>query len=139
MATNFCRCCGKPLTDPVSIALEIGPVCRVTLKIKELSNMTASLFGPRSDYDYRVDGDVIAITDNDKGRSVTNDLVNVLADLAGEGIDLSQYKIMYRDTSGIWDGIGHDGGTFTGFFPLTEHDYLTARAKLLAVTGKGKQ
>lgn len=137
MATNFCRCCGKALTDPVSIALEIGPVCRVNLKIKELTNMTESLFGPRSDYSYRIDGDVIAITDNDKGRSVTNDVPNVLADLVKEGIDLSQYKIMYRDTSGIWDGIAHDGNAFTAIFPLTEREYPAARAKLLSMAAKG--
>jgi hypothetical protein len=46
------------------------------------------------------------IWDKDLGdRSVTNDIDNVVADIAEfEGVDALQYTIVYRDSTGRWDG-----------------------------------
>jgi hypothetical protein len=56
----------------------------------------------RAVYSRTVHGHVIAVIDNDQGKSVTNDAENVIADLASD-FDLSQYRVIYRDTRGIWD------------------------------------
>ncbi|MEX3556325.1 MAG: DUF6011 domain-containing protein [Burkholderia gladioli] len=39
MTTWKCGVCGKPLTDPVSVHLGIGPVCRITLKFNEAKDI----------------------------------------------------------------------------------------------------
>ena len=65
----------------------------------------------RADYDYRVGKykqkvDVITIKDLDLGNvSVTNDIENVIAEICRlEKIDKEQFMIVYRDSSGQWDG-----------------------------------
>jgi hypothetical protein len=85
---------------------------------------------PRSVYSCTVHGNVIAITDHDAGRSVTNDAENVVADLAAD-FDLSKYHVIYRDTRGIWDQILVDRtGHFAGFSSINERDLPAAIAKL---------
>lgn len=126
----FCRCCGKPLTDPVSIELGIGPVCQMKRKHEDANDMNQSLF-PAAVYGVRLDGVVLAITDQDRGRTVTNDVRNVIAELRRDGYDVDQLRIMYCDTDGVWDGIATKGGEFDYFFPLRERDYSAAKAKLL--------
>lgn len=79
----------------------------------------------RADYDWKVswlmyaDGDVpvLQIEDLDKGgRSVTNDIEEVLKDIQAELIDLSRAEntdplilgkiaVMYRDSMGAWDEV----------------------------------
>jgi hypothetical protein len=56
----------------------------------------------RANYTYEVHGKVIAITDpDDGGKSVTNDANNIIADFVAKGFDLSQYRVIYRDTRGV--------------------------------------
>lgn len=107
-----CGICGKALSDPISVQFGVGPVCRVNLKLREARNMTESLFGPRADYSYELDGNIVCIVDHDHGRSVTNDVENILADLAADGVDLGSHRVIYRDTLGVWDEIvlKKDGG-----------------------------
>ena len=57
----------------------------------------------RSVYSRAVYSNVIAIIDHADGKSVTNDAENVIADLVRQGFDLSQYRVIYKDTRGIWD------------------------------------
>ena len=40
-----CRCGGRLLTNPVSFARGIGPVCAMTAKEHELSGRNSNLFG----------------------------------------------------------------------------------------------
>lgn len=131
-----CYCCGKGLTDPVSVDLGIGPVCRVKNKEMEHSERTGNLFANRSKYDWGIRGEVLYITDLGGLKSVTNDIEKVLDDIAGliDYEDMKKMKIMYRDSTGIWDGItpsfnGHGVKSVT-FFPLTERDFDRAFDKI---------
>lgn len=49
---------------------------------------------------------ILLIRDQDSGNvSVTNDIENVVADIAAhEGINLYEHLIIYRDSMGMWDG-----------------------------------
>ena len=85
----------------------------------------------RSVYSSAVHGNVIAITDHDGARSVTNDAENVIHDLTRQGFDLSSYHVIYRDMRGIWDQILVDRtGHFAGFSSINERDLSAALARL---------
>ena len=84
----------------------------------------------RTIYSYTIHGDVIAIIDHDQGKSITNDAENVIADLAVH-FDLSKYRVIYRDTRGIYDQLLVDRtGHFAGFSSLNARDLPAALAKL---------
>jgi hypothetical protein len=84
----------------------------------------------RAIYSYTVHGDVIAIIDHDQGKNVTNDAENVIADLAA-CFDLSKYRVIYRDTRGIWDQMLVDRtDRFAGFSSINERNLPAALAKL---------
>jgi hypothetical protein len=86
---------------------------------------------PRSVYSHTVHGNVIAVIDHDGGRSVTNDVENVIDDLTRQGFDLSRYRVIYRDTRGIWDQLLIDRtGHFAGFGSINERDLSAALARL---------
>jgi hypothetical protein len=86
---------------------------------------------PRSVYSRAVYGNVVAIIDHDEGRSVTNDAENVIGDLTQQGFDLSKYRVIYRDTHGIWDQLLVDRtGRFAGFSSINERDLPAALARL---------
>jgi len=126
------------LSDPVSVELEIGPVCRVNKKIDEMNEKTKNIFASRALFEYGITGDILWITDEKGFKSVTNDMENVLRDIA-EVIGFEQLchkKIMYRDSMGIWDGVrfsGESSISSISFFPLTEKDAFKAKEKLLAL------
>lgn len=91
----------------------------------------------RASYTVRVEDGAIVVEDMDRGRSVTNDAENVIADLREQGMDLS-LPVIYRDTTGRWDGLKVHDGRFAGFYPLNSPgstDYAEARAKLRARSG----
>lgn len=91
---------------------------------------------PRSVYSHTVHGNVIAIIDHDGGRSVTNDVDNVIDDLTQQGFDLLKYRIIYRDTRGIWDQLLVDRtGHFAGFSSINERDLSAALARLPGTDG----
>ena len=69
----------------------------------------------QADFTYSISPDVIAITDLDLGKkSVTNDIENVLRKIEywHQG-PIKGYRIMYRDSEGIWDGVHWDGNQAT--------------------------
>jgi hypothetical protein len=85
----------------------------------------------RAVYSYAVHGSVIAIIDHDEGRSITNDAVNIIDDLTRQGFGLTKYRVIYKDTSGIWDEILVDRtGRFAGFSSINERDLPAALARL---------
>ncbi len=144
-SNSACSSCGKSLTDPVSVELGIGPVCRTQNKIRELEEKTINMFANRSRYDWGItpDGKVLYITDEGGLKSVTNDMENVLRDIT-ETIairDLKNLRIMYRDSIGIWDGVRVSftenlvtddmAITCVAFYPLTERDFGKAKDKIL--------
>jgi hypothetical protein len=85
---------------------------------------------PRAVFSYQTYGNVIAVIDHDQGRSVTNDADAVIAQLA-QKFDLSQYRVIYKDTRGIWDQMQVDRtGHYAGFSTINERDLPAALAKL---------
>jgi hypothetical protein len=132
-SSNACRVCGRPLTDPISVALGIGPQCRVTQKNQTMQEKTLHLFGHRANYTWSKDGDIIAIVDLDNGLgpSVTNDMENVLLDIAMElGHGLRGYRILYRDSQGTWDGVHLLPNGKPRFYSINERNYQKAKAKI---------
>lgn len=91
--------------------------------------MTGNLFNPRADYSYTVQRGVVCITDHDNGKSVTNDITAVLADIAGE-VNLNAHRVIYRDTLKIWDEVVLVGGKFSTFKSLNERELEAALDKL---------
>ena len=86
---------------------------------------------PRAKFSYQVVGRVIAIIDRDEGRSVTNDADRVIATLA-TNFDLSGYRVIYRDTRGVWDELLVADGKFDGFRCINETELEAALAKVPA-------
>lgn len=131
-----CICCGKKLSDPISMDVGFGPICR--MHIKNRRDEEPELFGG-SNYIFYFCEEVLCIVDLDTGgKSVTNDIDNILKKLQKEnGIDLYAQPIMYCDSMKIWDGIQVDRvgrtGFYTSFFSLNERDESTALAKIKAM------
>lgn len=73
----------------------------------------------------------LVIMDCLNGKSVTNDVEYVLQDMRKIYGDLTGIKIMYRDSSGIYDGINHNNGRFLSFFSINETDGNRAHHKLM--------
>lgn len=86
----------------------------------------------RSTYSKTVEDNFICILDHDRGRSVTNDAENVIADLVAAGFDVDAYHVIYCDTGGTWDWLCTAGGKFTKFKPL--HARTKDEAKLFVCT-----
>lgn len=113
----YCTTCGLTLTNPVSQSLGQGPICRVGAKNRTMN--TPNLFAPRASYKWgfirphkpKFNISIIWIEDLDAGKSVTNDMNNVLEEIDAElkvlrnTDSIDNYLLMYRDTMGIWDGI----------------------------------
>jgi hypothetical protein len=84
-----------------------------------------------------VETKLLAITDLDKpgARSVTNAIEDVLLELlVSYGMDLPPV-IIYRDTTGVWDGVSHIEGTFRGFYAIRETDLARAIEKAIGRAG----
>src|SRR5215831_6593545 len=94
--------------------------------------------GCQADFRYSMSPDVIAITDLDLGKkSVTNDIENVLRKIEywHQG-SIATFRIMYRDSLGVWDGVHWDGQR-ASFFAIQETDEVLARKKLLKGPDEG--
>lgn len=103
---------------------------------------SGNLFANRAEYEYDVEGSILWIEDKGGLKTVTNDIDNILKDIAMIQ-DISKKKIMYKDSDGIWDGISatittkNVNGEKTvsisnlDFFPLTEKEFGKAKEKLL--------
>ena len=80
---------------------------------------------PRAAFDYDLTPDyILIILDQGAPKSVTNDMPNVLADIAQmqELPSLAGYRAVYQDSQGDWAGIKLDEqGAFTGFYGLGRH------------------
>jgi hypothetical protein len=77
-------------------------------------------------------------------RSVTNDIENVIEDIRDlEGIrkKIMDYKIIYKDSEGIWDGVDYYRKPYTdylsaSFVHLRESHWLKAAKKYIDKTTK---
>lgn len=68
----------------------------------------------------------ICLTDLNRGRSLTNDAEAVIADLVRQGYDLTNNRVIYRDTSGIWDELVVSKGAFLGYRSINASDIDSA-------------
>lgn len=61
----------------------------------------------KSDYEWKANENLLQIVDlNTGGRSVTNDVENVINEIYEKlGEQIKKFKIIYKDSEGIWDGI----------------------------------
>lgn len=131
-----CSRCSKPLTDPISIRLGIGPKCRILEKTLQLM-AGENLFANRSEYTYSIHGKVICIEDLGGQRSVTNDMPHILEDLRKAGLNLSLYQIIYKDSQGVWDGvIPSKRSRYCDFYSINEERLQDALNKLFAMNQK---
>ena len=144
MSKLKCNICGKPLSDPISIKMEIGPVCRVNLKQAELDAKIGDLFHAKPDFTWDIANGVLMMVDTGQGMSLTNGMELALKEVA-ETIGVSrlrQLQIMYCDSMGVWDEVvlqGDAGGIGTvGFRPLTEYDRRAAYNKLKKGGSRGE-
>jgi hypothetical protein len=90
----------------------------------------------RADFTYSIMPNTISITDTNLGKlSVTNDIEAILRriEYLYQG-SVAAFKIMYRDSDGIWDGIRRDRQS-ASFFALRETDEQKAHEKLLSKPG----
>jgi len=113
MPSNVCRICLRPLRDPLSIKMGIGPVCRARDgRQGEFEFMRAQvklLKHKRGRYIFVRD------IGHGSGRSVTNDAEHVIGQLYLEfGID-DDTRIFFEDSMGNVDEILHSGRKFKGF------------------------
>jgi len=64
-----------------------------------------------------VTAEIVFIIDQDDGMSVTNDAEAVCEFLNNR---YPGRRIVYRDTMGQWDELGHKDGVFTDFLPYRQ-------------------
>lgn len=110
-----CGACGRPLADPRSIAVGIGPVCAG--KGRGIVNKGEIEMEHRATYTVSDQAAAIVVEDRGGGRSVTNGAEEVIEDLRARGLDLAK-PVIYRDTMGRWDVLRVADGRFDGFAPL---------------------
>jgi hypothetical protein len=86
---------------------------------------------PEAEFSYSLDQGILKIVDLSLGAdSVTNDAEKVLRKIAQRHPgSISDYRVMYRDSLGIWDGIDWDGRE-TRFFLIREINEQAAERKL---------
>ena len=131
MGMSNCRVCGKVLTDPISVELGIGPVCRMTDKENRVER-TKDMFS-EAQFSYEIKDNVVVIYDLDNGqKSVTNDAENVIQKIHNELGSLDSYRVIYRDSMKIFDEIMVNENRFAGFKPLHVKTLNEALAKLKA-------
>lgn len=89
----------------------------------------------RSTYSYWFGDNILFIEDEDKGgMSVTNNIEGILDKIeTDEKVDLAFFKIIYKDTMGVWDGISVfkiNEEITVDFYPLQCKELVDAIEKL---------
>ena len=89
-------------------------------------------FSYPAQYDVKVINNTVVIYDLDKGgASVTTDIINVIDDVHETHTDLTQKKIIYRDSDKVFDGVAVNAkGKFDYFYPIRETNLNKALAKV---------
>jgi len=113
MPSNVCRICLRPLRDPLSVKMGIGPICMARDgKQREFDFMRARVKILRYER-----GKYIFVRDvgRGSGRSVTNDAEHVIGQLYLEFDIDDGTRIFYEDSAGVVDEILHSGRRLKGF------------------------
>lgn len=96
----------------------------------------------KATFEYEVsDDNIVQIIDLDRGASVTNDMENVLADIAQAEClpSLAGCHIICRDSMQRWDGVRLDEqGRFQGFYPIGVAEQTQAVARVRELTASIK-
>ena len=112
-AGAYCYVCKRPLSDPLSVRLGIGPVCRARGGKQEVFDFmrakTRLLKHERGKYIYVRDTGCFS------GRGVTNDAEYIVGQLYFEYGITDETRVFYMDSEGGIDEILHDGRKFRGF------------------------
>jgi hypothetical protein len=89
----------------------------------------------KSNYTWKVTEDVLHIEDlNLGGKTVTNDIENVIDEIYRTiGEKIKDYKIIYRDSEEMWDGVTPSWGVkkcvSCDFYHIGETDFILALEK----------
>ena len=76
-------------------------------------------------YNYMVKGNLVSIVDCGSGKSVTDNIENVVEQICTrEKIDPNVTDFIYRDTSGMWDAWDHKKQNFILLFCKNEDDAI---------------
>lgn len=112
-----CGKCGRPLTDPDSVDLGIGPICRMRAK-RQVGDRCDLFGGP--DFEYYLFDDAVVILDlNVGGQSVTNGIRSVIEQIhRREPALMVGRPVIYQDSSGIFDGVTVQDGKFQDFYSI---------------------
>ena len=112
---THCCICHRNLSNPVSMKIGMGPVCRAR------ENMQGVFEFMRAQFDVlkHEHGKYIFIRDvgHNTGRSVTNDVEYVIERLYYDHGIWDETRIFYEDSEGGIDEILHTALRFTGFKP----------------------
>lgn len=88
----------------------------------------------KSDFTYKLlfDQHIISIVDLNRGRmSVTNDIENVILSICKEnGLEVFDWKVIYQDSEGQWDGFDSTKSNFIALNCTNEKDAVTKIQKL---------
>jgi hypothetical protein len=108
-----CRRCGRKLTNPVSIEIGIGPVCRAENNKQGVFDFMHAQF----ELLRHKRGKYIFIRDigHKTRRSVTNDADYVVEQLCLIYNISDDTRIIYEDSQGEISELRHTGNNFTGF------------------------
>ena len=117
-----CSICGRKLSNPVSMYIGIGPVCRSKCRYKHRKRKDSQqgvldFMHAQFEVIRHERGKFIFIRDigHETGRSVTNDADYVIEQLyLGHGID-DETRIFYEDSDSKIDEILHTRNKFDGF------------------------
>lgn len=129
------------MKDPKSVKRGFGPTCWD--KVNPESTKVIRRRKSTASFTYHVNRSagrpVLVIEDQDKGgMSVTNDIENVIADIAEEnGLNIYNMPVVYRDSTGRYDGVNAadlHGGIFYSLGRESEQD-----AVLAALERKGEK
>jgi hypothetical protein len=85
------------------------------------------------------DGNVVALVGVGQGKTITNDAEYVVNDLREWGFfrEVPSFRVIYRDTSGVWDELLVRDGRFDGFQAIGVSERSDALAWLRANPRRG--
>jgi hypothetical protein len=136
-ASSCCGKCGKGLTNPVSIATGFGPQCRIQLKIsaKQHDELGDLFMLEHAKFKYALHGDVLVILDLNEGKSVTNDIEWVLAEIFSTSLKPTLlHGVIYQDSMGVFDLVQiNQKGLFCAFVSVNEMTIGPALEKVHAM------
>jgi hypothetical protein len=107
------------LTNPISIEIRIGPICRAARKIIDIQEVLEFMHAQYKLITHNeIDGNYIYIKDVGNWgqcRTITNDADYIVKKLYEEHGITDDTRIFYKDSEGQVDELIHQGKIFTGF------------------------